>query len=125
MSFIAFDLSEPDSDALSEPIALFGANMKTLTAIPWMIASDAATAKAKSLVKCGKAFVNTLLDDFAYLWNYVDENNSSAIAWLKQIGFTVVDEPGCSPEGFKYFYATSETIQCDDTVSIAIEVSHV
>lgn len=71
-------------------IALWGVHRYQLVAgIPWMLASPEVTRYSKRLVKDGRQWVNRINLSFPILTNMVHADNTSAINWLKSLGFTI------------------------------------
>jgi len=59
----------------------------------WMVGTDELTSKRSyrvDLVKKGKEEVDKLLKSYNVLYNYVYAENTSAIKWLKALGFTFI-----------------------------------
>ena len=60
----------------------------------WMVATDELFENKKyrfQLTKQGKTWVDNLLGSYKILYNYVYAENTSAIKWLKSLGFTFVN----------------------------------
>lgn len=57
--------------------------------IPWLLATDKFPEFRISLAKEVKRRLKSLTERYAYLFNYVDSRNTTSIAWLKWLGFTV------------------------------------
>ena len=59
----------------------------------WFVATDELFDNKKyriQLVRQGKEWVDNLLESYKILYNYVYAENTSAIKWLKALGFTFV-----------------------------------
>ena len=59
----------------------------------WCVATDELFKNKKyrfQLTKQGKEWVDNLLESYKILYNYVYAENSSAIKWLRTLGFTFV-----------------------------------
>ena len=60
----------------------------------WMVGTDELTSKRSyrvDLIKKGKEEVDKLLKTYNVLYNYVYAENTSAIKWLKALGFTFIN----------------------------------
>ncbi len=60
----------------------------------WMVATDKLFENKKyriQLIRQGKIWVDNLLESYKILYNYVYAENTSAIKWLKALGFTFVN----------------------------------
>tara|TARA_R100000655_G_scaffold25399_2_gene52122 strand:- start:456 stop:908 length:453 start_codon:yes stop_codon:yes gene_type:complete len=59
----------------------------------WMVGTDELTSKRSyriDLIKKGREWVDSLLKSYNVLYNYVYAENTSAIKWLKALGFTFI-----------------------------------
>ena len=59
----------------------------------WMLATDELFDNKKyriQLIRQGRKWVDNLLESYKILYNYVYAENTSAIKWLKALGFTFV-----------------------------------
>ena len=59
----------------------------------WMVGTDELTSKRSyriDLIKKGREWVDSLLKTYNVLYNYVYAENTSAIKWLKALGFTFI-----------------------------------
>ena len=73
-----------------EPIGLFGVFKDGCI---WCIATDELFDNKKyriQLIRQGREWVDKLLESYKILYNYVYAENTSAIKWLKALGFTFV-----------------------------------
>ena len=60
----------------------------------WCVATDDLYANKKyriQLIRQGREWVDNLLGSYKILYNYVYAENTSAIKWLKSLGFTFVN----------------------------------
>ena len=60
----------------------------------WMVATDELFDNKKyriQLIRQGRNWVDNLLESYNILYNYVYAENTSAIKWLKTLGFTFVN----------------------------------
>lgn len=77
------------------PAALFGVSTVSLiynVGCPWMLATDEAFHHQRSLVRGGRLYIATMLEQYARLENWVDARNHRAVAWLRHSGLNL-DEP--------------------------------
>jgi hypothetical protein len=79
-------VSRPDG----HPLALYGVGVDQVGGIPWMVGTDEMRRYGKSLVKQGRLWVHSKIEQYGMLYNYVDARNTVHIEWLTAIGFTVV-----------------------------------
>ena len=78
------------ADDNDQPIGLCGVQKDGCI---WFVATDELFDNKKyriQLVRQGKEWVDNLLESYKILYNYVYAENSSAIKWLKALGFTFV-----------------------------------
>ena len=74
-----------------EPIGLCGVQSDGYI---WCVATDDLYANKKyriQLIRQGREWVDNLLGSYKILYNYVYAENTSAIKWLKSLGFTFVN----------------------------------
>ena len=90
-------------------MAMFGVictNPMERHGIVWMLASTE-TAKHKIYTgKWTKKGINALMQDWNFLYNYVDEGNTDTIEWLKWMGAEVHDPAPCGVYGVNYHLFT-------------------
>jgi len=88
---LSFEKSVPclTIDNNGVPVGMFGITPETLMgskAIVWLLASDDIDKiKIRFLRNC-KIFINLMLNQYPYLYNFVDERNTESIKWLKYLG---------------------------------------
>jgi len=73
----------------------------------WCIATDELFDNKKyriQLIRQGRNWVDNLLESYKILYNYVYAENTSAIKWLKSLGFTFVKLHECYGKQKKPFY---------------------
>jgi len=90
-----------------EVIALFGMSDGPNMGIPWMLASDEVDRHPRHLVAGCRRWVLEMLPHYQLLLNYVHAENTTAIAWLRHIGFTIgalVEDFGVAKAPFYQFY---------------------
>ena len=74
-----------------EPIGLCGVQNDGCI---WCVATDDLYSNKKyriQLIRQGREWVDNLLGSYKILYNYVYAENTSAIKWLKSLGFTFVN----------------------------------
>lgn len=79
--------------------------------IPWMIGTDDMIKHRKALIKDARDWVESYLEIYPVLYNYVDSRNKVHIKWLRHIGFTVSEVPeyiGADPEVAFYNFHRSK-----------------
>lgn len=91
------------------PIAMFGicpVNIIGDHAVIWMLGTDGLEKiKIKFLRHC-REYVETMLNYYSYLDNYVDVRNKKSIAWLEFLGAKFDDPAPHGEDGlmFQHFY---------------------
>ncbi len=73
-----------------QPMGLCGV---IVNGVIWMVSTEELFSKRKykiQLIRQGKEWVDNLLESYKILYNYVYAENTSAIKWLKALGFTFV-----------------------------------
>jgi len=91
-----------------EPICMFGVGPISILAgrgAPWMLGTDLIEKSPKTFLRRCRPCVSRMLSVYPYLENYVHEQNSVSIKWLRWLGFTLADEPVTLPNGaqFRHF----------------------
>lgn len=85
--------SEDTTTALldGEPVAIFGcARLADGIGGPWLLATDDFyKVNPRTVLEVTRAFVNSWLDRYEILANYVHHRNTTSIRWLKAAGFTI------------------------------------
>jgi hypothetical protein len=66
---------------------------------PWLIATDALNKAAFPFLKHCWYYLNDMKTDYDFLWNVVYEENASAIAWLRWMGFRMTPARKIGPYG--------------------------
>jgi hypothetical protein len=90
---------------LGEPVALFGLAPVYLLngqGCPWLLATDGLMDHPRDIVMLGKRKVLEWGKRYDKLFNFVDARNLRSIAWLKHIGFTVLDPEPFGVEGLPF-----------------------
>jgi len=94
-----------------EPICLYGTSVTPEGfGCPFMIATDSMYRYRKIMHSVAKDYIAGKLQEFDVLVNYVYSKHTSAIRWLKSLGF-VIGEPevyGVKGELFHPFHAVAE-----------------
>ena len=78
------------------PVCMFGVGDTGLmmnTGRPWMIGTNEIDKDPVTFLRRNKRYVQKMLDCYGYLENYVSEENTRAIQWLKWLGFNFDEEP--------------------------------
>lgn len=74
------------------PIAVFGVTaLGDRQASPWMMATPEADRFPKDMVGFGRQFTQAWLQQWDYLFNFVNAANTKSIRWLKHLGYKVMD----------------------------------
>jgi len=71
--------------------------------VPWLISTVHVQRRARSFLKVCKPEVQEMLDRHSRLINYVDARNSSAIRWLKWLGFRFGEAVPYGPKGLPFY----------------------
>lgn len=96
-----------------EPVCMFGAAPWSILGgigAAWMVGSQALDRRRvqADLLRLSPLVVDYLQDQFpALLYNFVDQRNTSAIRWLRWLGFQFGEEPviyGVERRPFLFFY---------------------
>jgi hypothetical protein len=91
------------------PICAFGVEPRSLLAgggVPWMVSTDDILKNKVAFLKHSRLWVDSMLEKYGYLENYVDDRNTVSKRWLKWLGFEF-DKPkpyGVKQELFRRFY---------------------
>lgn len=72
-----------------EVIAVFGLSEGDGWVTPWMLATDNLVKHKRELLPVSRAVVSEWSKDHYVLFNHVDSRNTSAILWLRWLGFHV------------------------------------
>lgn len=67
-----------------------GASILSDTGYPWLLGTDLIEQHAKAFLRRNKAMVKVMLSRYPYLKNYVDVRNTTAICWLRWLGFAIL-----------------------------------
>jgi len=90
-----------------KPICMFGVGdtgMMFNTGRPWMIGTNEIDNVPVTFLRRNKVYVQKMLDCYGFLENYVSQENTKAIDWLKWLGFTFDEEPVNMGVFNKHFY---------------------
>lgn len=77
------------------PEAMFGVSTVSLLGqegSPWLLMTDVAARQAKTLVKAGRQYSDAMQAAFPLLANVVHSRNTTAIRWLRALGYSVGEE---------------------------------
>lgn len=72
-----------------KPVAIFGVGNGIYGGLPWLLATDKFTLRPDFVKSFAWAYLQTMLKEYGYLYNYVSCANHKSIRWLKKIGFRV------------------------------------
>ena len=75
-----------------EPVLVFGVqpeSMVSSTGVVWLLATDNIIKIKKQFVKRCKNVLLDLIQDYDVVYNYVYTKNTTALRWLKWLGFTI------------------------------------
>lgn len=70
--------------------------------VPWLISTIHVEQHARAFLKVCKPEVMDMLTRHAHLMNFVDVRNTTAIRWLKWLGFTFGSAIPYGPKGFPF-----------------------
>ena len=70
----------------------------------WMLASDESARNKVFVGRWTKKIMNAFLEDWDYLYNYIDSGNDDTIAWLKWLGADVKPAQPMGPYGAMYHH---------------------
>lgn len=71
-------------------VGMFGLAYQGTAGVPWLLASDGLRKIAKQFIRHNREIVEGWLDRTPLLINYVSAENTTAINWLKWLGFTFI-----------------------------------
>lgn len=108
------------------PIAMFGISPENLLgtdAVIWFLSSDDIEKIKYRFLKCSKFFIDTLLDVYPVLYNYVDFRNKKSIDWLYHCGATIFEpkEYGLDRRLFCEFYFSKNQVAKTDSIRTKID----
>ena len=90
-----------------EVVGMFGiSKIRDGVGSPWLLGSDKLTDYKFEFHKHAKEHIDTFMDEYDVLFNYVDKRNTQAIKWIKSLGFTftkLVDNFGYEQKPFYEF----------------------
>lgn len=90
-TFLGSQVNMAIADDNDQPIGLCGVIQDGCI---WCVATDGLYSNKKyriQLIRQGRVWVDNLLESYKILYNYVYAENTSAIKWLKALGFTFVN----------------------------------
>ena len=90
-TYIGSEVNMAIANDNDEPIGLCGVQNDGCI---WCVATDDLYSNKKyriQLIRQGREWVDNLLGSYKILYNYVYAENTSAIKWLKSLGFTFVN----------------------------------
>lgn len=88
-----------------QPVAIGGAapHHGAGIGVPWLLGTDAFTARPRVAVEIGRAEVRRMLELYPTLHNFVAVGNAPSIRWLGWLGFRIHEPIPYGVEG-KYFH---------------------
>lgn len=92
-------------DSGGDVVAVFGVVDGEVMGIPWMLATDSLYQHKRDLVKISKVYADKWGEQFPLLSNYVYEENTKAISYLKHLGFKFIKR---KEDGFIQFVKIQE-----------------
>ena len=87
-------------------VAVFGDAVHSLlgsVGVPWLISTNHVERHARAFLKVCKPEVQGMLTRHRHLINYVDARNTSAIRWLKWLGFDFGEAVPYGPKRLPFF----------------------
>ena len=74
------------------PFMIFGARkVRKNVGCVWALGSDDLLKVKVGFLRLSKTYLNTLHEDFPFLFNYVDARNKVHIRWIKWLGFKIIN----------------------------------
>lgn len=74
----------------SHVVGIFGvAPLLKEVGVPWLLGTCDLTSNKLEFYKKSRELLNTFMDEFNILINYVDARNTTSINWLQSLGFTI------------------------------------
>lgn len=92
VSVLASDATAVGVSAYGEPVAVFGVTPVSVlynTGSPWFMGTPRVRKYRRALIAGGRAYTALMLKQYARLENHVDARNTTSVAWLQRLGFTV------------------------------------
>ena len=89
-TYVCSNINMAIADDNDKPIGLCGV---VSGGVIWMVATDKLFENKKyriQLIRKGREWVDNLLKSYKVLYNFVYAENTSAIKWLKSLGFTFI-----------------------------------
>lgn len=74
------------------PVAMFGSGeVEPGVGMVWLLGTDGIHDVSLWFLRVSSYWLSQLYDEYALLFNYVDERNTVHIKWLKWLGFTFIN----------------------------------
>jgi hypothetical protein len=70
-------------------LCFFGCDEADIGGSPWLLGTDELSSFPISLFRKSRKYIDSILNQYGYLENYVDARNTLSIQWLKWLGFTI------------------------------------
>lgn len=77
-----------------EPLAMFGICPESLIsdrAVIWLLATENLMDIRLEFLRYSRKFINLMLEEYPYLYNWVDVRNCKSVYWLRKIGANLSD----------------------------------
>ena len=71
------------------PVCIFGINPDTIlgrSAVLWLLSTPDIITNKYIFLKKSKGFIEMFLEEYSFLYNFVDDRNKDSIKWLKWCG---------------------------------------
>ena len=86
-------------------VAMFGcAPITSDQGTVWLLASDGLYQMRKTFFKYSVYFIDLMLEEFPYLFNFVHNENKQSIKWLKLCGASIRQPEALGPDGGLFCY---------------------
>lgn len=74
-------------------------SMLSDTGVPWMLGTDLVTRHQRAFIRLAPAYIVRMQSAFSHLLNFVHAENTSAVRWLKRVGFHLEPVAPYGPHG--------------------------
>lgn len=88
-----------------QAVVMFGVSRRsamTDTGVPWLLATPEAEQYPVNFLRRCKPYLAEIQKDFPRLVNYVDVRNTTAMQWLRWLGFRIHDSEPAGPFGRRF-----------------------
>lgn len=98
------------TDAGGLPIALFGVIPGEVSAGKvWLLGAPDLMQHRFSVGRLSRAWIESLHEQYAMLWNYVDQRNTAHVRWLRWCGFSLTPVAQYGFENRPFYYLEHRT----------------